>query len=111
MNLQQVLAALVPLTFLITWLTDTVKDVTNKNWNSLLTKAVAVAAAFSVISLYAHGSLDVGGSLKYISTVPWQGLLLAALILAASGGTLADTLRAFNKSDASVKSTLLPPQQ
>lgn len=107
MNLQQVLAALVPLTFVIYWLVDLSKDVTNKNWNGLVTKTLAVVAGFAVISLYAHSSLDVGGSLKYVSNVPWQGLLLAALIIAASGGTLSDFLRTFNASDANVKDKLL----
>lgn len=110
MNLSQVLAALVPLTFLIHWLTDMSKDVTNRDWNSLFTKWWATGVAFLVTTLYAHGSLDIGGSLKYVSNVPWPGLLLAALILASSGGTLADVLRTFNKSDTTVKSKLIPPK-
>ena len=108
MDLSQVLAALVPLTFVIYWVVDGLKDITNRNWGSLTTKVAAFVGGFAVISLYAHSQLDVGGSLQYISRVPWQGLALAALVIASSGGALSDALRAFNHSDPNVKPPLVP---
>lgn len=108
MTLAALVAALVPLTFMINWLVDGLKDVTNKNWNGLITKVTAYVGAFAVISLYAHSTLDLGKSLAFVSRLPWQGLALASLAVAASGGTLADYLRARNPADTNVKDKLVP---
>lgn len=108
MDLSQVLAALVPLSFVVYWTVDLLKDITNGDRNAILTKVGALVFADVIFTLYAHGGLDVGGSLKYVSNVPWQGILLAAWVLAASGGTLSDVLRTFNRNDPTVKSKLLP---
>ena len=107
-DLGQVLAALIPLTIAINWVVNLLKGITNLDKNDIVTRVTAYVGAFVVVTLYAHGDLDVGGSLAYVSQLPWQGLAFASLFIAAGGGTLADVLKTFNRADTSVAKKLLP---
>ena len=107
-DLGEVLAAIVPLAIAINWLVGLLKGITNLDKNDIVTRVTAFVGSFIVISLYAHGSLDVGGSLPTVSALPWQGLAFASLFIASTGGTLADTFKTFNRSDTSVAKKLIP---
>lgn len=115
MDIGTLLAAMIPLGILIYWFTDTVKDVTNRNWNGLLTRAVAVGGSFLAIVLYAHSSINLGGDAgktghDLISQLAWVDQLLLSLVFAATAGTGNDVLRTFNRNDGGVKETLIPPR-
>lgn len=107
-DLSTLVAALVPLAFMIYWVTDAVKDVTNRDVNGIVTKVAAYVGAWVVVSLYAHSQVDLGGSAAALAALPWQGTALIALAIAAGGGSFSDYLRARNAADTSVKSKLLP---
>ena len=53
------LAALVPLAFIIYWVTDLAKDITNANKNGIVTKVTAFVGAFGVLSLYALSLIHI----------------------------------------------------
>jgi hypothetical protein len=108
MDLTTLVAAFVPLLFVLYWLMGLVKDITNQNWNGIITRVGAFIVAFGVVNLYAHSKLEFGGA-DVIADLPWQALALAALAIAAGGGTLNDTFRTFNHSDSNVIETLIPP--
>jgi hypothetical protein len=116
MDIGTLLAAMIPLGILIYWFTDLVKDVTNRNWNGLLTRAVAVGASFLAIVFYAHSSINLGGDLgetghDLISQLGWVDQLLLSLVFAATAGTGNDVLRTFNHNDYTVKESIIPPPQ
>jgi len=114
MDIGTLLAAMIPLGILIYWITDTVKDVTNKNWNGLITRVVAVGAAFLAVVAYAHSSIDLGGDVgktghDLISQLSWVDQLLLSVVFAATAGTGNDILRTFNSSDGAYNETMIPP--
>lgn len=105
-DLSTLVAALVPLAFMVYWVTDAVKDLTNRDWTGLKTKLAAYLGAWVVVSLYAHSRLNLGGTVAAFAALPWQATALIALAIAAGGGSFADYLRARNNADPSVKSKL-----
>jgi hypothetical protein len=116
MDIGTLLAAMIPLGILIYWITDAVKDATNKNWNGLITRVVAVVASFIAIALYAHSSIDLGGEVgktghDLISQLSWNDQLLLSVVFAATAGTGNDILRTFNHNDYTVKESIIPPPQ
>lgn len=92
----------------VNWLINGLKDITNYNWNGVITRAVAYAVSLGSVVLYAHQSIPI---LNFINLHTLNGGAQAALALgmAASGGTISDVLRTFNRSDGTVQPTLLPP--
>jgi hypothetical protein len=101
------LAALVPLAFIIYWVVDLCKDISNADKNGIVTKVTAWVGAFGVLSLYAHSGVNLAASLAFVATLSWTGLAFLALAVAASGGVLSDGFRTFNRNDPNVKSKLL----
>jgi len=110
-DLATLVAVLAPLAIIVHWLTDATKDVTNRNWNGLLTKGLAVAISVGVVVIAAHSSLDLGGgSLSVLAGLGWADELLIGLLIAATGGTVIENgLKAINRSDPSVSAKLIPP--
>jgi hypothetical protein len=87
-------AALAPLAFLVTWVTETLKDATNKNWNGLTTRIAAYVGSFAVVSAFAHTPWAVSVTIAHgtnLSTLNWAALALVALAVTAGAGTLADS--------------------
>jgi len=109
--LTAVVATIVALGPAIYWLVDLVKDITDAfnggGWNGVVTKFSAVLAAFGIATLVAHSGLNIGGSGAALATLPWEALLVASIVFAATGGVLSDFLRARNNADSTVKSKLL----
>lgn len=107
MTLQAVIAVLIAFAPVVYWTVDLIKDLKHGDANGAVTKLLAVLVAFLLVSLYAHSRLDLGGSGKFIASLPWQALLLASWVFAATGGLISDHLSARNVSDTRVKSRLL----
>lgn len=109
MSLAAVVALLVTFSPTVYWSVDLFKDLKDigTDANGAVTKLLAIILSFVVLSLYAHSRLDLGGSGKFVSGLPWQALLLGAWVFASTGGLISDQLRARNISDTSVKSRLL----
>ncbi len=79
MDLSTLAASLLPISVLIYWLMGAAKDVTNFNLNGIVTRVVAVGAAFGSVALYAHSAIDLGGSSHdVIAALSWHDQLLAA---------------------------------
>lgn len=115
-DLATLLVVLLPLAFVIYWVTDLIKDITNGNWSAVLTKVTAFVGAFLVLNLYAHSQIDLGGdkttaAREFLARLAWSDLMLLGLVIAAGGGSFADYLRARNSADPTVKDTLLPPKK
>lgn len=113
MDLSTIVAVLVPLSFLIYWLIDLEKDITNKNLSGVVTKLSAYVASYVVISLYAHSSINLGAAgdaRAALANLGWQDVALLAMVGAATGGSFSDYLRARNTADTTVKPTLLPSE-
>lgn len=114
MELSTLVAVVLPLVPVIYWIVDLSKDVTNKNINGLITKLVAIGAGYLVLYLFSESDINLGtdnvatNARDVLAVMSWQGLALLALVIASTGGTLADFLRARNGADTSVKPTLLP---
>lgn len=112
MNIGVLLVALLPLAFVIYWVTDVLNNISNGEWRALLKQAIAFAAAFIVISLFAHSEVNLGGGegvanvSKAFAQLPWQAVALLSLVIAAGGGSFADYLRARNPADSTVKARL-----
>lgn len=86
--------ALAPLAFLVTWVTETLKDATNKNWNGLTTRIAAYVGSFAVVSAFAHTPWAVSVAIAHgtnLSTLNWAALALVSLAVTAGAGTLADS--------------------
>jgi hypothetical protein len=109
MDLQSLFAALVPLGFIIYWLVSLLKNLTNKNWSGATTQLIAFGAAVVAVVLYAHSSIDIGGTRSTFDVLGWTDQVLLALAVAATGGVTSDTLRTFNRNDDNVQPTLIPP--
>lgn len=98
--------------FVVYWLIGALKDVTNRNVNGLLTRAIALAAGAAAV--WAYGQTDwaegvkIGGQI--LSDLNAVEIVLAGLSLASLAGTGSDALRAFNRSDESVAPKLLPDE-
>ncbi len=111
MTLSELLAVLVPLAFIIYWIVGLLKDATNRNLNGVVTRVIAFVGAFIVIVLYAHSSIDLGGSARAaFDSLGTADQILLALAVAAGGGTLSDGFRTFNRHDTNVAPTLVPPK-
>lgn len=103
--------ALIPLALVVYWSVGFLKDVTNRNWNGVLTRVTALAGAFAAVVLYCHTRWAVGFHIDSTTTLAglnWGEQLLVALTFAAGGGTLSDTLRTLNRADGTVAYTLIP---
>lgn len=112
MDLTTLLAAMIPLGIFIYWVIEFAKDVTNKNWNGVLTRSLAVGAAFLILTVYANSSITLGGdAVNALKNLGWADILFLSLAFAATSGTGADVLRTFNRSDPKVALTLIPPAQ
>lgn len=91
----------------VNWLINGAKDITNQNWNGLITRVVAWVVAFGAVSLYAHQTMPILNQVN-LSTLNGGAQAALALGMAASGGTISDVLRTFNRSDGTVQPTLVP---
>lgn len=103
--------ALIPLALVVYWSVGFLKDVTNKNWNGVITRLVALVGAFGAVVLYCHTRWASGFHIDSSTTLAglgWAEQVLVALTFAAGGGTVSDTLRTLNRSDGSVAYTLIP---
>lgn len=121
-DLASLLTLLLPLAFVVYWLVDLEKDISNfvaapsrDTFNPIFTKVSAWLAAFVVLNVVAHSAIDLGGDKSgplrdFLSRLGASDLALIAVVIAAGGGAFADWTRTRNNADTTVKSKLLPPR-
>lgn len=91
----------------VNWVINGVKDITNQNWNGVATRVTAYVVSLGSVAMYAHQTIPILNSIN-LSALNGGAQAALALGMAASGGTISDILRTFNKSDGTVQPTLLP---
>ena len=100
-------AIVVLVSLVVNWFINGVKDATNKNWNGLISRITALAAAVIAVSGYAHQTVPMLDTIQ-LTTLNFGAQIALAVGVAASGGTIVDILRTFNRSDESTQPTLVP---
>lgn len=98
---------LAAISVVINWWLNLMKDVTNKNWNGVLTRVVALVVAIITVMTAAHQSIPILGSIN-LQSLNGGAQLGLALFGAASAGTVTDVLRTFNRADVNVQPKLAP---